>query len=131
MLRHTILHIGLGSFHRAHQAAYLHRLRESGDRAWSIVGANIRNDMADTMAALIAQRGEYTLETVSPAGERHYERIGAIREVIPFEPSHTRLIDRGADSSTRIISFTVTEAGYYLDAKNQLDTSYPDLRDRP
>jgi D-arabinitol 4-dehydrogenase len=122
-----ILHIGLGSFHRAHQAAYLHRLRESGDRAWSIVGASIRNDMADTMTALIAQHGEYTLETVSPSGERYYERIGAIREVIPFEPSHSRLIDRGADSSTRIISFTVTEAGYYLDAKNQLDTSYPDL----
>ena len=123
----TILHIGLGSFHRAHQAVYLHRLRESGDRAWSIVGANIRNDMADTMAALIAQQGEYTLETVSPAGERHYERIRAIREVIPFEPSHGRLIERGADPATRIISFTVTEAGYYLDAKNRLDTAYPDL----
>jgi len=123
----TILHIGLGSFHRAHQAAYLHRLRESGDRAWSIVGANIRNDMADTMAALIAQRGEYTLETVSPSGERNYERIRAIREVIPFDPAHAGLIERGADADTRIISFTVTEAGYYLDAANRLDTSYPDL----
>jgi D-arabinitol 4-dehydrogenase len=123
----TILHIGLGSFHRAHQAAYLNRLRESGDRAWSIVGANVRNDMADTMAALIAQQGQYTLETVSPAGERHHERIRAIREVIPFEPSHAHLIDRGADPSTRIISFTVTEAGYYLDVKSRLDTGYPDL----
>jgi D-arabinitol 4-dehydrogenase len=123
----TILHIGLGSFHRAHQAVYLHHLRESGDRAWSIVGGNIRNDMADTMAALIAQKGEYTIETVSPAGERQYERIRAIGEVIPFEPTHARLIDVGADPSTRIISFTVTEAGYYLDAKNKLDTGYPDL----
>ena len=66
----TILHIGLGSFHRAHQAVYLHHLRESGDHAWSIIGGNIRNDMAETMAALAAQNGEYTLETVSPAGER-------------------------------------------------------------
>ena len=118
---HTILHIGLGSFHRAHQAVYLHHLREAGDRRWSIVGSNIRNDMPETMAALIAQRGEYTLETVTPAGERHYERIGSISEVIPFDPALERLISVGAESSTRIISFTVTEAGYYLDAQHRLD----------
>ena len=68
----TILHIGLGSFHRAHQALYLHRLRETGDGSWAIVGGNIRNDMAPTLAALIAQHGQYTLETVSPAGERDH-----------------------------------------------------------
>jgi D-arabinitol 4-dehydrogenase len=124
----TILHIGLGSFHRAHQAVYLHHLRERGDRSWSLVGGNIRNDMADTMAALIAQQGEYTLETVSPAGERRYERIRSIREVIPFDPTLARLIEVGADPSTKIISFTVTEAGYYLDPKNKLDTSLADVR---
>ncbi len=124
----VILHIGLGSFHRAHQAVYLHELRETGDRSWAIVGGNIRNDMADTMAALAAQRGEYTLETVSPAGERRYERIRSIIEVIPFDASLARLIDVGADPATRIISFTVTEAGYYLDPKNQLDLAYADLR---
>jgi D-arabinitol 4-dehydrogenase len=124
----VILHIGLGSFHRAHQAVYLHELRETGDRSWTIIGGNIRNDMADTMAALIAQRGEYTLETVSPAGVRRYERIRSISEVIPFDASLARLIEVGADPATRIISFTVTEAGYYLDAKNKLDLSYADLR---
>ena len=124
----VILHIGLGSFHRAHQAVYLHELRETGDRSWTIVAGNIRNDMEGTMAALIAQRGEYTLETVSPAGVRRYERIRSIGEVIPFDASLERLIEVGADPGTRIISFTVTEAGYYLDAKNKLDLSYADLR---
>jgi D-arabinitol 4-dehydrogenase len=124
----TILHIGLGAFHRAHQAVYLHELREQGERDWSIVGANIRDDLADTMAALIAQKGEYTLETVSPAGERHYRRIRAIREVIPFDPDFVRLVEVGAEDSTKIISFTVTEAGYYLDAKNRLDLSHADIR---
>ena len=112
----TILHLGLGSFHRAHQAVYLHHLRESGDRSWAIVAGNIRGDMAETIAALVAQRGEYTLETVTPAGERRYERIASIREVVPFDPTLARLIEVGADPSTRIISFTVTEAGYYLDS---------------
>jgi D-arabinitol 4-dehydrogenase len=125
---HTILHIGLGSFHRAHQAVYLHQLRETGDTGWSIVGGNIRNDMADTLAALIAQHGEYTLETVSPAGERHYERIRSIREVIPFDASLARLIEVGADAATRIISFTVTEAGYYLDDHNRLDPGHAELQ---
>jgi D-arabinitol 4-dehydrogenase len=123
----VILHLGLGSFHRAHQAVYLHRLNESGDTDWSLAGGNIRADMADTVAALAAQNGEYTLETVSPQGERKYERIQSIKKIIPYEPGLAGLIDVGAHAGTKIISFTVTEAGYYLDAKNKLDTSYPDL----
>jgi D-arabinitol 4-dehydrogenase len=117
----TILHIGVGSFARAHQAVYLHHLRESGDRSWRIVGGNIRDDMADTMAALSAQGGAYTLETITPAGERRYERITSIEQVVPYTPDLAGLIAAGADPSTRIISFTVTEAGYYLDAKDRLD----------
>jgi D-arabinitol 4-dehydrogenase len=123
-----ILHIGLGSFHRAHQAVYLNHLREAGDTRWAIVGGNIRDDQPATMAALVAQKGEYTLETVSPAGERRYERIRSICEVIPFEPSLRRLIEVGAQAATRIISCTVTEAGYYLDSHNRLDPAHADLR---
>ena len=124
----TILHIGLGSFHRAHQAVYLHHLRQAGDTGWSIVGSNIRGDVADTLAALAAQQGQYTLETVSPKGERHYERITAIREVIPYDRSLGQLIAVGASDATRIISFTVTEAGYYLDSQHHLDLAHTDLR---
>jgi D-arabinitol 4-dehydrogenase len=123
----VILHLGLGSFHRAHQAVYLHRLIEQGDTGWSLAGGNLRADMADTVAALAAQGGEYTLETVSPAGERHYERIKSIKKIIPFAPGLAGLIDVGASPSTKIISFTVTEAGYYLDDKNHLDTTHADV----
>jgi D-arabinitol 4-dehydrogenase len=116
----TILHLGLGSFHRAHQAVYLHRLISQGDAGWVIAGGNLRGDMLETIAALQKQGGAYTLETVTPAGERHFERIESIRRVIPYEPSLAGLIEVGADANTRIISFTVTEAGYYLDAHNKL-----------
>ena len=122
-----MLHIGLGSFHRAHQAVYLHRLRETGDHSWAIVGGNIRADMAETVAALIAQDGRYTLETVTPDGVRAYETITSIERVIPFAPDLADLIDVGADADTRIVSFTVTEAGYYLDAGDRLDLSAQDL----
>ena len=123
----TMLHLGLGSFHRAHQAVYLHALIQTGDTAWTLAGGNTRPDMADTMAVLAAQGGAYTLETISPAGDHHYARITSIRRVIPYSADLAGLIAEGAKSSTKIISFTVTEAGYYLDAKNRLDLAFPDL----
>ena len=122
-----MLHLGLGSFHRAHQAVYLQRLHEQGDLRWQLAAGNIRPDMAETIAALQSQGGAYTLETVSPAGERVYQRISAISRVIAHDPALAGLVAAGADPATGIVSFTVTEAGYYLDAGNRLDFSYPDL----
>jgi len=125
----VILHLGLGSFHRAHQAVYLNELIQSGDDSWSLAGGNIRPDMAETIDALIGQGGAYTLETISPAGEHRYQRIESIRQVIPYRPDLAGLIELGASDRTRIISFTVTEAGYYLDASNRLDlATFADLR---
>lgn len=123
----VILHLGLGSFHRAHQAYYLHALRASGDTRWQFAGGNIRPDMAQTVAALDAQGGAYTLETISPAGEHRYTRITSIADVVPFESTLEGLTARAAEPTTRIISFTVTEAGYYLDGHDQLDASLPDI----
>ncbi|KWT72104.1 MULTISPECIES: D-arabinitol 4-dehydrogenase [unclassified Variovorax] len=123
----VILHLGLGSFHRAHQAVYLQQLIEAGDARWSLSGANLRPDMAELLSALRAQDGCYTVETVSPAGDYRYQRIGAIREVLDWEPSLAAVIARGADPRTRIVSFTVTEAGYYLDPQDRLDTGDAEL----
>ena len=127
----TILHLGLGSFHRAHQAVYLHQLQQlqhqEGDAHWVLAGGNIRPDMADTLEALRSQGGAYTLETVTPQLVRNYTRITSIKTVVPFEPNLAGLVALGANASTRIISFTVTEAGYYLDTNNRLDLSFADL----
>ena len=125
--RLRLLHLGLGSFHRAHQAVYMHRLIQSGDTRWQVAGANLRPDMADTLAALQRQGGAYTLETVSPQGERRLEKITAITEVVPFEPTLARVLELGADATTRIVSFTVTEAGYALDHEGRLDLRHDDI----
>ena len=126
-IRLRLLHIGLGSFHRAHQAVYMHRLMQRGDMRWRCAGGNIRPDMADTIAALQAQGGAYTLETVSPRGERVVEKITSISEVIAFDPTLARITAVGADPTTRIISFTVTEAGYALDPRGALDLGHPEI----
>ena len=123
----VMLHLGLGSFHRAHQAVYQQALHAAGDMRWVLHGGNIRPDMADTIQALQASGGAYTLETVSPAGERRYQRISAIRRVIAHDTALSGLVAAGADAATRIVSFTVTEAGYYLDAAHQLDLNFADL----
>ena len=123
----VMLHLGLGSFHRAHQAVYQQALHDAGDVRWVLAGGNIRPDMAETVEALRASGGAYTLETVSPAGDRQYQRITAIRQVIRHDAELSGLVACGASPATRIVSFTVTEAGYYLDANNRLDLNFADL----
>ncbi|WAC72723.1 mannitol dehydrogenase family protein [Roseateles sp. SL47] len=125
----TILHLGLGSFHRAHQAVYLHELHQLGDTQWVLAGGNLRPDMPETIAALQAQGGAYTLETVTAQSERIYTWIESIRTVVPWTEDLAGLVAIAAEPGTRIISFTVTEAGYYLDSRHQLDwDSAPDLK---
>lgn len=126
----VILHLGVGSFHRAHQAWYLHRLRAatgSGEPHWSLTVGNIRGDMNATLDALAKQQGVYTLETVTPQGERAYETIRSIERVLPWSPTLAPIVEAGSDPACKIISFTVTEGGYYLDEHDRLDTDNPDL----
>ena len=118
--QYTWLHIGLGSFHRAHQAWYFNELIESGDDSWVIAAGNIRNDSEHTVEAMLAQNGEYVLETVSPHDEREYEVIKSIKQPIRWAADLAPLIAVGAAENTRVIAFTVTEAGYYLDSKFKL-----------
>ncbi len=125
---YTWLHIGAGSFHRAHQAWYMHRLRQQDGADWSIVLGNIRDDITPTLDKLAAQGCRYALETVTPFGERVYELITSIRETIPWDARLSSLTTVGADQGTRVISFTVTEGGYYLDTSFKLDRDNPELK---
>ena len=122
------MHIGAGSFHRAHQAWYLHRLMAQGDDSWSIALGNIRNDANALLDNLAKQHGEYTLETVSPEGERHYEKITSVRKILHWDENLSQLVEQGRDKATRVIAFTVTEAGYYLTPQHELDGQQPDIK---
>lgn len=122
------LHIGAGSFHRAHQAWYLHRLLQQNGPRWEIALANIRSDAVPLLDALAAQNGEYVLETVTPEGQRDYEKITSIKHVVPWDAELSGMTAQGADAATRVISFTVTESGYYLDSSHRLDPRHPDIQ---
>ena len=124
-----MLHLGLGAFHRAHQAVYLQRLHDAGDADWELAGGNLRGDLEAGLDQLRARQGAYTLETIDPAGGRRYQRITSIRQVIAWDPQLSGLVKLGAAPETRIISFTVTEGGYGLNPSGQLDADSAAVRE--
>jgi len=122
-----MLHLGLGAFHRAHQAAFMQELHDGGDENWSLMSGNIRAGFEETVNALRIQNGRYTLETVTPAGDRAYKCIDSIRVVFPWRADMTEMLSQVRDSAVRILSFTVTEAGYYLGPSGRLEMKHPEI----
>ena len=110
-----IVHIGLGNFHRAHQAWYLHRLFDEGlAHDWAIVGAGVRAPDAAQRDRLLAQDCLTTLIELGPSG-RAVEVVGAMIDFVPVEDNNASLIAQMADPATRIVAMTVTEGGYFND----------------
>jgi len=122
-----IVHIGLGNFHRAHQAWYLHRLMQQGAaHDWAILGAGLRPYDAAMREKLLAQDCLTTLIELAPA-HRSAEVTGAMIDYLPIEEGNAPLVEAMADPRIRIVSLTVTEGGYYLDPAGGLDTAHPDI----
>ena len=73
-----IVHIGVGNFHRSHQAMYLDRLARRGlADGWGICGVGVLPGDVALLGALRSQDGEYTLVEQDPGGERRALRIGS------------------------------------------------------
>ncbi len=120
-----LVHLGLGAFHRAHQAVYTDDVlgRDGGD--WGILGVSLRNPgVRDSLAP---QDGLYTV--VSRDGDGETARvIGAIKEVVFAPDDPPRLLARMADPAIRVVSLTVTEKGYCHDpATGRLRADDPDI----
>ena len=123
-----IVHIGLGNFHRAHQAWYLHRLMEMGlAHDWAIIGAGVRETDARQREVLASQDFLTTLISLDPR-ETSAEVTGAMIGFVPIEPDNAALIAQMRDPAIRIVATTVTEGGYYIDpATKGFDANHPDI----
>ncbi len=120
-----IVHLGIGAFHRAHQAVTIDDILKS-EPGWGIVGASLRS--AETRDALKPQDCLYALSVRSGEGER-LRIIGSILDVVVATEERERLLTAMADRRTRIVSLTVTEKGYCHDpATGRLDEAHPDIR---
>lgn len=120
--RFGIVHIGPGAFHRAHQAWYVDTLLHS-DKRWAISALSLKS--TGLRDALAPQQGLYTLLELGAAPRARV--IGAIREMLVGAEDAERAFARLAARDTRIVSLTVTEKGYCLDARNLLDLASPDI----
>ncbi len=123
-----IVHIGLGNFHRAHQAWYLHRLMDEGLALdWAIIGAGVRANDEAMRGRLLAQDCLTTLIELD-AGGSSAEVTGSMIDFLPVEEGNGALIAQMADPAIRIVSLTVTEGGYYLDPTDgSFNAEHPDI----
>jgi len=120
-----IVHVGIGAFHRAHQAMYTDDALGQVPGTWGICGVSLRSpDVRDRM---MPQDGLYTAIEKSPAGVRR-RIVGSVREVLFLPDAREQVRERLAARDTRIISLTVTEKGYcHQPATGRLDAGHPDI----
>ncbi len=115
-VRTGIVHLGVGGFHRAHQAMYLDGLLEQGAAGeWGICGVGVLPSdrrMAEVMAA---QDCLYTLVVKHPDGTWDARVIGSITEYLFAPDDPEAVVEKLAAESTRIVTLTVTEGGYAID----------------
>ena len=104
-----IVHLGIGAFHRAHQAVYTDDAMAAGDRDWAITAVSLRSPAVREQLA--PQDGLYTVATRDAAGEQ-LRLIEAVREVL-VAPEDPRAVAAAlAAPETRVVTLTVTEKGY-------------------
>ena len=111
-VRAGIVHLGVGGFHRSHQAMYVDRLLESGQTGWGICGVGVLPSdrrMAEVMAA---QDRLYTLVVKHPDGYLEARVVGSIVEYLLAPDDPGAVVERMAAPGTRVVSLTVTEGGY-------------------
>jgi fructuronate reductase len=119
-----IVHLGIGAFHRAHQAVVIDDVL-GREPQWGIVGASLRRP--DTRDALAPQDGLYSM-LVKDGDKRALRVIGSVLEVIDAPHQKEALLTRMADRATRIVSLTITEKGYcYNAATGGLDTAHAEI----
>jgi fructuronate reductase len=104
-----MVHLGIGAFHRGHQAVYTDDAMNAGDRDWSITGVSLRS--ADVRDQLAPQDGLFTVSERGPAGSAP-RLIGSVRNVLVAQADPESVVAAIAARGVCIVTLTVTEKGY-------------------
>lgn len=122
-LKPGIVHLGLGAFHRVHQAVFTDQVLTEFGGDWGIIGGDLRSDKIRDQ--LQPQHGLYSV-MVKDNEDQKVQVIGSVLDVKVAEENPQQLIDLMADASIKIISLTVTEKGYCHDpASGNLNSQHP------
>ncbi len=121
-MSHVILHLGLGAFHRAHQAAYTQDANAAAGTDWTIEAVSMRNP--DPAQKLNAQSGRFSLIVRHPNGPQ-LSTITCMGKAwsLPHEPA--AIIGRMASGEVAVVTITVTEKGYCATAEREPAWSDP------
>jgi fructuronate reductase len=120
-----IVHLGIGAFHRAHQAWYTHKLLEQQGGDWRIRGVSLRT--AGVRDTLNPQDGLYTVAVKSSEGTEHHI-IGAVESVLVAPENPAAVIDSLCEENVHVVSLTITEKGYCLtNSTGELDPSHESI----
>ena len=122
-LKPGLVHLGLGAFHRAHQAVFTEDAIGAQGGDWGIVGASLRRP--DDPDALAAQDCLYTIETLDRTAS--YRVMGVMKEALFAPRDAQRLLQALAAPATHAVTMTLSEKGYCLDAKGELDLAHADI----
>lgn len=113
-----IAHIGVGQFHRAHQALYLDRcLALAGQERWGIVGIGVLDGARErhTADALHAQQCLYSLTEFPARGRPTVRVVGSLVDYLHAPRDAERVLEQLAAPDLRIVTLTLTEGGYNMD----------------
>ncbi|ASK19493.1 mannitol dehydrogenase family protein [Halomonas sp. N3-2A] len=126
-----IVHIGVGGFHRAHQAMYLDALMNQGEALeWGIVGVGVMPGDKRMQQALAAQDYLYTLVVKHPDGEYQPRVIGSMVDYLFAPEDPEAVIEKMSDPAIKIVSLTVTEGGYnFHPVTGEFNLDSPQVRD--
>jgi mannitol-1-phosphate/altronate dehydrogenase len=109
----AVVHLGVGNFHRAHQAVYFDDLAERGiSTRWGLVGVGLHH--GDLKPVLDRQNCLYSV-IERDNGQERARVIGAMTRYLLGRDEPAKVLDVLADARTRIVSMTITGAGYHLD----------------
>ena len=129
-LKTGIVHIGVGGFHRSHQAYYIHQLLEEYNLSeWGICGIGLREADQKIYETLSNQDGLYNLITRHPNSTIETEIIGSIVNFIWAYRDPEEALNKLSDPETKIVSLTITEGGYNFDSSTgEFNLSHPDVK---
>jgi len=129
-VRTGIVHVGVGGFHRSHEAYYTDALMNTGNSLnWGICGVGLREADRKIASVLKAQDYLYTLIVRHPNGSVENRVIGALVDFMIGPDDPQAVIDKMASPDTHIVSLTITEGGYNVDSgSGEFDFSNPDAQ---
>ena len=118
-IENYILHVGVGGFHRSHQAYYINKINKLSNNKWGIIGLGLCEWDKGMYNKLKDQDYMYTLLSRSPDNCKA-EIINSIKKYV-YIPESENEIKKIINNKIKILTLTITEKGYYFNSNYNLD----------